>query len=72
MAKAESVLEFAGRHHLMGKKRDMEQKRGNIISRGEADKNKEYYSRLHRKFIFVTIVCSLVPLLLVGWAINIH
>jgi two-component system NtrC family sensor kinase len=33
---------------------------------------KEYYSRLHRKFILITLVCSLVPLLLVGWAINIH
>jgi two-component system NtrC family sensor kinase len=33
---------------------------------------KEYYGRLHRKFILITLVCSLVPLLLVGWAINIH
>jgi two-component system NtrC family sensor kinase len=50
----------------------MEQKKADIISRGDEDKNKGYYSRLHRKFIFITIVCSLVPLLLVGWAINIH
>jgi two-component system NtrC family sensor kinase len=35
-------------------------------------KRKEYYARLHRKFILITLVCSLVPLLLVGWAINIH
>jgi two-component system, NtrC family, sensor kinase len=50
----------------------MERKKADNISRGDEDKNKEYYSRLHRKFIFITIVCSLVPLLLVGWAINIH
>lgn len=50
----------------------MEQKKADIISRGDEDKKKEYYSRLHRKFIFITLVCSLVPLLLVGWAINIH
>lgn len=33
---------------------------------------KRRYSRLYRKFIVLTLVCSLVPLLLVGWAINIH
>jgi len=38
---------------------------------GEAQ-GKLYYSRLYRKFILITLVCSLVPLLLVGWAINIH
>ncbi|MBN1105274.1 MAG: two-component sensor histidine kinase [Deltaproteobacteria bacterium] len=31
-----------------------------------------YYSRLYRKLVLVTLVSSLVPLLLVGWAINIH
>ncbi|MDA3787652.1 MAG: ATP-binding protein [Desulfobacula sp.] len=36
------------------------------------DKNKTYYSRLFRRFVFLTMVCSLVPLLLAGWAINIH
>lgn len=34
--------------------------------------NKAYYSRLNRKFILLTLVCSVVPLLLVGWGINIH
>ncbi len=33
---------------------------------------KEYYSRLHRKFILITLICSLVPLLSVGWIINIY
>jgi len=38
---------------------------------GEA-RRRLYYSRLYRKFILITLVSSLVPLLLVGWAINIH
>jgi len=33
---------------------------------------KAYYSRLHRRFILWTLVCSVVPLLLVGWGINMH
>ncbi|WP_300672513.1 PAS domain-containing sensor histidine kinase [Desulfoluna sp.] len=31
-----------------------------------------HYSRLFRRFIFLTMICSLVPLLFAGWAINIH
>ena len=31
-----------------------------------------HYSRLFRKFVLLTMVCSLVPLLAVGWGINIH
>jgi two-component system NtrC family sensor kinase len=42
------------------------------IPKSEEAGRKQYYSRLHRKFILITLVCSLVPLLLVGWAINIH
>ena len=38
---------------------------------GEAQK-KRYYSRLYHKFILINLVCSLVPLLLVGWGINRH
>lgn len=38
----------------------------------EEEYKKDYYRGLHRKFILITLVCSLVPLLLVGWAINIH
>ncbi|WP_022666439.1 sensor histidine kinase [Desulfospira joergensenii] len=30
------------------------------------------YNSLYRKIILLTMVCSLVPLLLAGWAINIH
>ena len=36
---------------------------------GDAQK-KGHYSRLYRKFILINLVCSLVPLLLVGWGIN--
>jgi len=35
-------------------------------------KNKTYYSRLFRRFILLTMICSLIPLLLAGWAINKH
>jgi two-component system, NtrC family, sensor kinase len=37
-----------------------------------AERRQQYYSRLFRKFILLTILCSLVPLLLVGWGINLH
>lgn len=33
---------------------------------------KSNYAKLFRKFIFLTVICSLVPLLLVGWGINLH
>ncbi|MGE5255120.1 MAG: sensor histidine kinase [Hyphomicrobiales bacterium] len=33
---------------------------------------KSFYSRLFRRFIWLTLLCSVVPLLLVGWAINLH
>ena len=38
----------------------------------EEARRKVYYSKLFRKFILVTMACSIVPLLLVGWGINIH
>ena len=50
----------------------MEQDTGSPVSRTEEERQKQYYRGLHRKFILITLVCSLVPLLLVGWAINIH
>jgi two-component system NtrC family sensor kinase len=34
--------------------------------------HKTHYARLFRRFVLLTVVCSLVPLLLVGWGINIH
>jgi len=40
--------------------------------RTEEEWRKYHYAKLYRKFIGITLVCSLVPLLLVGWAINIH
>jgi len=38
----------------------------------DEEHSKAYYSRLNRKFILLTLICSVVPLLLVGWGINIH
>ena len=45
---------------------------GNKIGENEDSWRNAYYSRLFRKFVLLTVVCSLVPLLLVGWGINIH
>ena len=33
---------------------------------------KNHYSRLYRKFVFLTLICSLAPLFLVGWGIYIY
>ena len=41
-----------------------------VTPRSQEANRKEYYSRLHRKFVLITLICSLVPLLLVGWIIN--
>jgi two-component system NtrC family sensor kinase len=42
------------------------------LDRDDPQEKKIHYSGLYFKFIGLTLVCSLVPLLLVGWAINIH
>ena len=39
---------------------------------GPAAERKAKYARLFRKFVLLTMLCSLVPLLLVGWGINLH
>jgi two-component system, NtrC family, sensor kinase len=35
-------------------------------------RHKEHYRRFFRRFVLLTLLSSLVPLLLVGWGINIH
>ncbi|MBU1183312.1 MAG: two-component sensor histidine kinase, partial [Proteobacteria bacterium] len=50
----------------------MEPKRevGAFIKQPQLEKKgKGHYSKLYRKFIFLTLICSLVPLFLVGWGI---
>ncbi len=42
------------------------------VQDSEKGRGKAYYSGLYRKFVFLTLICSLLPLLLVGWGINIH
>ncbi len=42
------------------------------LQKKEQGRGKIHYSGLYRKFIFLTLICSLAPLLLVGWGINIH
>ncbi|MBW2061617.1 MAG: two-component sensor histidine kinase [Deltaproteobacteria bacterium] len=45
------------------------QKNDNPDEKSLEAQRKSQYSRLFRRFILLTIVCSLVPLLLVGWGI---
>ncbi len=37
-----------------------------------ATERRSPYTRLFRRFVWLTILCSLAPLLLVGWGINLH
>ena len=46
-------------------------KKGNLQNSTE-DAKKDDYAKLYRKLILLTLLCSLVPLLLVGWGINIQ
>ncbi|MBA4366867.1 MAG: two-component sensor histidine kinase [Desulfobacterium sp.] len=49
---------------------ELEQEAGVPINQPHAKKRgEEHYSKLYRKFIFLTLICSLVPLFLVGWGI---
>ncbi|MBL7175047.1 MAG: two-component sensor histidine kinase [Desulfobacteraceae bacterium] len=45
---------------------------GSAYKKDEGAQGKVYYSRLYRRLILLTLLCSVVPLLLVGWGINIH
>lgn len=38
----------------------------------DTSQTKQPYGNLLRRFTFLTVVCSVVPLLLVGWGLNIH
>jgi two-component system NtrC family sensor kinase len=58
-----------GKGFIMRKYRE---KDGSGHQKNEEAQREIYYSRLYRRLIFITLVCSLVPLLLVGWGINIH
>lgn len=46
--------------------------KSNPTQKNHAEEREKGYTRLSRKFIFYTIVCSALPLLLVGWGINLH
>ena len=45
---------------------------GDAAEKNGNPQQKIQYGKLFRRFILLTVVCSLVPLLLVGWGINIH
>src|SRR5512137_349724 len=57
---------------MKGEMKETEQENGVKGERTKEEGRKAQYAKLYRKFIGITLVCSLVPLLLVGWAINIH
>jgi len=44
----------------------------NAAVNGKEDPKAGHYTRLFRKFIGLTLIGSLVPLLVVGWGINLH
>lgn len=48
---------------------ELEPNKGVSIKHPPGKKTKESYSRLYRKFIVLTLICSLVPFSLVGWGI---
>jgi two-component system, NtrC family, sensor kinase len=39
------------------------------VSLDPSANEKGHYSKLYWKFVFLTLICSLIPLLLVGWGI---
>ena len=45
---------------------------GDAAEKNGDPQRKTHYARLFRRFVLLTMVCSLVPLMLVGWGINIH
>jgi two-component system NtrC family sensor kinase len=45
---------------------------GSVYAREVARHREANYSRLFWKFVLLTLLCSVVPLLLVGWAMNLH
>jgi len=57
---------------MKGEMKPAEEENGIKGERTEEEWRKRHYAKLYRNFIGITLVCSLVPLLLVGWAINIH
>jgi two-component system NtrC family sensor kinase len=36
------------------------------------ERSEKYYSKLFRRFVILTLICSCVPLILVGWGIHFH
>lgn len=52
--------------------RGSEMKTAGIDKKIVKENKKDYYKKIFRKFIFFTLICSLVPLILVGWVINIR
>lgn len=67
-----------GKDHLQVRKDEISKMEKNDgINRGayidDQDKLRtSHYRRLFRRFVLLTMVCSVVPLLLFGWGINIH
>jgi two-component system NtrC family sensor kinase len=56
----------------MATPKDAGTRRPDVPAPDMAAQRKATYARLFRRFVWLTILCSLVPLLLVGWGINLH
>ncbi|MEW6615571.1 MAG: cache domain-containing protein [Thermodesulfobacteriota bacterium] len=46
--------------------------KGRANNKNRERRRKSPYSILYRRFIFITLICSLVPLLMIGWGINVY
>ena len=57
---------------LAGEKMKMKNEINEKPKNTDPNRESQKYSRLFRNFTALTIVCSLIPLLLVGWGMNIH
>lgn len=52
---------------------DIQKSASATVSGGDTEqKQKAHYARLFRRFVVITMVCSILPLLVVGWMIHIH
>lgn len=45
---------------------------GNTNGSETEKKRRPHYKKLFRRFVLITMVCSIVPLLMVGWGINLY
>jgi len=67
-----AFLKSERKHRMLSQKRAADPAPDPVHAPGTAAERKAKYARLFRRFVLLTMLCSLVPLLLVGWGINMH